>query len=508
MIENPFKETIDELEHELAVRKARNNYLDYVALTNKAYVRSRFHTYLCNKIQEFIDTNTGHAFDILLLSVPPQHGKSLTVTQTLPAWYLGKHPERNIIIASYNEDFAVTFGRRNLQKLQEYPEVFPDAKLVASPCSNTEFETTKKGRCISRGIMSGITGNPANLIVIDDPIKNREEADSESTRAKQWNEYLSTIRTRIAPGGKLIVIQTRWHEDDLFGKLSREEKYVTIINLPCECDDPKHDPLGRKKGDALCPEIGRGNAWLKEFKQVYASKEGNRAWVSLYQGRPTQLEGNLFKRDWWQYYTELPALVYKVLSVDATFKEGEKNDFVAIEVWGKVNEDYYLVDLIKKRMGFVDTCEAIRSLYKTHTDTSYIYIEDKANGSAIIDVLSKEMTCPIVPVKPEGGKVARANAISALVERGAVHLPKFAPYLEDFVSECGAFPTGAHDDQVDAMTQALNRLIHINATKEVVPEKVTYVRWTDDQISDYESANDDLKQQLIQMWGYPENLDE
>lgn len=505
MTENPFRETIDELQHELDIRKARNNYLDYVALTNKGYVRSRFHTYLCNKIQEFITTDTGHAFDILLLSVPPQHGKSLTVTQTLPAWYMGKYPTKNIIIASYNEDFAVTFGRRNLQKLQEYPEIFPNTRLVASPCSNTEFETTQKGRCISRGIMSGITGNPANLIVIDDPIKNREEADSESTRNKQWNEYLSTIRTRIAPGGKLIVIQTRWHEDDLFGRLAREEKNVTVINLPCECDT-EDDPLGRKKGDALCPEIGRGIAWLKEFKQVYASKEGNRAWVSLYQGRPTMLEGNLFKTEWWQFYTDLPDQVYTVISVDATFKEGEKNDFVAIEVWGKVDDDYYLIDLVKKRMGFVDTCDAIRGLYKQHPETLYIYIEDKANGSAIIDVLSKEMDVAIIPVKPEGGKVARANAVSPLVERGSVHLPKFAPYLEDFMSECGAFPTGAHDDQVDAMTQALNRLIHINATRDVVPKTLTLVHWTDDQLEDYASASDGLREELITLWGFPDNL--
>jgi len=507
MIENPFTETIMELTHELDIRNARTNFLDYVALTNKGYVKSKFHTYLCNEVQKFLNKSSSHSFDVLLLSVPPQHGKSTTITQSLPAWYLGNHTDHKVIIASYNEDFATTFGRSNLNKLRDFPDIFPKLRLADSPCSNTEFETLDKGRCISRGIMSGINGNPANLIIIDDPTKNREEANSETTREKIWNEYLSSIRTRIAPHGKIIVIQTRWHEDDLYGKVKKAENNVTAINIPCECNSI-NDVLGRKIGDALCPEIGRGNAWLSDFKKIYTSKEGSLAWTSLYQGSPTQLEGNLFKREWWKYYEELPEIPLLVLSVDATFKDGNDNDFVAIELWGKSNDDYYLIDLIKKRMGFVDTVASIRSMKHKYPKTDYIYIEDKANGSAIIDVLYNEMGGSIVPVSPEGGKVARANAISPMVERGSVHLPKFAPFVENFVEECAGFPQVAHDDQVDAMTQALNRLGHINAD---IGKKVKIIErfsvWTSDMIDDYERASDDLRNDLLNLWGYPNNYE-
>jgi hypothetical protein len=173
---------------------------------------------------------------------------------------LGKYPDHKVIICGYNEDFAIRFGRRNKEKIEEYSYIFPDTVLSSTVRSSVEFETTRGGRCISRGILSGLTGNTADLFIIDDPIKNRQEADSETTRRTIWNEYLNSVRTRIKPGGKLIVIQTRWHEEDLFGMIQKNEKNVQVINIPCECDDPATDLLGRKMGEALCPEIGRGTA--------------------------------------------------------------------------------------------------------------------------------------------------------------------------------------------------------------------------------------------------------
>ena len=292
----------------------------------------------------------------------------------------------------------------------------------------------------------------------------------------------------------------------MFGRILEEEKNVTVINIPCECDDEETDPLGRKLGDALCPEIGRGNAWLKDFKEVYKGKEGSRAWTALYQGKPVAMEGNLIRREWWKYYDEPPKelkLPYVIISVDAAFKDGDDNDFVAIQVWGKKDRNYYLLDAIKKHLNFVDTLAAIRNLKSQYEDTIFILIEDKANGTAIINVLSSEME-GVIPVKPEGGKVTRANAVSPAIESGRVFLPRFASFVDEFVSECSAFPNGAHDDQVDAMTQALNRMIFVDADV-VAPQNIKYAEYTDDMLEDLYNADEELKTFLLEKWGFPIN---
>ena len=494
-----------DVESEITNRLCRMSYLEYVKHTNQGYKESKFHKFLCDSIQEFMETDTSEAFDILLLSVPPQFGKSTSVTETLPAWYLGKNPDKKVIICGYNEDFAIRFGRRNKEKIAEFNgTIFPDCVLADAPCSNVEFETTKKGRCISRGIMSGLTGNTADLFMIDDCIKNRQEADSETTRNAIWNEYLNSVRTRIRPHGKLIVIATRWHEDDIIGMIEKNEINYKVINIPCECDDPEHDPLGRKLGDSLCPEIGRGNEWLADFKKVYLTKEGSRAWTALYQGKPTALEGNLIKREWWRFYNESYQeleLPYVIISVDAAFKDGDDNDYVAIQVWGKKNRNFYLIDAIKQHLNFVDTLAAIRNFRTKYPDTMFVLIEDKANGSAIINVLSSEME-GVIPIKPEGGKITRANAVSPQIEAGHVYLPRFASFTKDFIEEFSAFPNAAHDDQVDAATQALNRMIFVDADV-IAPEKVVYRHYTEDMWQDYENANDELKVELIKLWGFP-----
>lgn len=166
------------------------------------------------------------------------------------------------------------------------------------------------------------------------------------------------------------------------------------------------------------------------------------------------------------------------LSVDATFKESDDNDFCVVQVWHKVNEDFYLLDMVRKRMGFVDTLAAIRNLLSEYPDTTYIYVEDKANGSAIIDALSHEFS-NVVAVNPEGGKASRAAAVSYIIENGRVHLPKFAAWLDDFLKETSAFPVGKHDDMVDAASQALNRLVLIEAN--VIPKKHRrYVQYSAD----------------------------
>lgn len=445
-------------EQQFAIALMRENYATYCYFVHKGeWIDTHFHKLLANKIQTFVETPTGNPYDILVLSCPPQHGKSLTVTETFPSWYVGKYPDRRCIIACYNDDFAGKFGRRNKGKIEEYGQFIFDIKLKKSSDRDMEI-SNHNGSIITRGIMSGITGNSGDLIIIDDPIKNRQEADSPTYRERLWEEWMNSIKTRTQANTKIIIIQTRWHEDDLSGRVIENENYVEVLNIPVEAEE--NDMLGRQVGDALCPEIGKGNEWLQAFKQSYindATSGGIRTWNALYMGRPTSAEGNMFKREWWKYYNKLPDNIQLLgISVDATFKDSDTSDFVAIEVWGKLNGDYYLIDLIKKRMDFPETLRAIRYMADKYPNKHSILVEDKANGSAIISMLKHEIG-GIIPITPKESKIARANAITGIVEGGNVYLPEYADFTGEFVEEFASFPNGAHDDVVDACTQFINK---------------------------------------------------
>lgn len=451
-------------EKELLKAIVQNDYCSYVKLTNDGWKPSRFHKYLCKTIQDFIESEGSPTYDILIINTPPQHGKSVTITETLPSWYLGRNPKNKVIEISYNDDFAKRFGRKNRQKIETFGGRFFNVGVAKNPNSVTDFELDNNiGGMISSGIESGVTGNKCNLMIIDDPVKTRQDADSPTKRNTLWGEWNDSYKTRLAPNGKVIVIMTRWHEDDLAGRLIANEKNVTVVNLPCEAEE--NDPLGREVGEALCPEIGKGQEWLKEFKASYTTKEGLSTWNALFQGRPTSAKGNILKREWWQYYEELPEIVDWVMSVDATFKDGDDNDFVAIQIWGKSGANIYLIDAIKKHLDMPSTVREIMRLRAMYPKCTQTLIEDKANGSAIIQVLRTSMF-GIIPVNPLGGKVSRVNAVSGAIESGNVYLPSNKPFTYDFVEECASFPKGKHDDQVDSMSQALNRLIYQSAEKQ------------------------------------------
>ena len=460
------------IRNELKKELCRRVYSDYVEYVHEGrWIKGKAVSYICDKVQEFIEADTGHAFDILVLSIPPQHGKSMTITETLPSWYLGKFPTKRIIEASYSEDFAQLFGRRNLRKIEQFgKELFNIEK--GNIANNTEFELSNGiGGMISRGILSGVTGRPADLMIIDDPVKNRQEADSKTYRDRVWAEWNDSFKSRLSFGAKVIIIQTRWHEDDFAGRIIKNEKHVTVINLKCEADN--NDPLGRKPGEALCPEIGKGNEWLKDFKSTFTTKEGSRTWNALYQGSPTPDDGNIFKRKWFKYYEKLPTLPYMLISVDATFKDKEDNDFVSIQVWGKRNSDFYLIDRVKEHFGFTETLNVIRQLRNKYNKCSAVLIEDKANGSAIVEVLQREFS-GIIPINPEGGKIARANAVSPSFESGNVYFPKNKQWLYDYETELVSFPNAEHDDDVDCTTQAVNRLRNITAIEMSEEQKELY----------------------------------
>ena len=431
---------------------------------NLSWIPSKFHTFLCDSVQEFIERKTDLPFEIMIINTPPQHGKSTTITETLPSFYLMRNPDKSVIEVSYGDDLAERFGKRNLEKVKEFGGLF-GVEVDPKKATSKEFQIkNRKGRMISRGIGSALTGYSGDLIVIDDPIKNRQEADSESRRNFIWNEFVNSILSRVQAHTKIVLIMTRWHEDDLAGRILDSEEYrqiTTVVNLPCEAEED--DILGREVGEALCPEIGKGDSWLKQFKATYSSENGVRAWNALYQGRPTALEGNLLKRDWWEFYdrTEYDNGNLKfdrmIMSVDATFKDEKKNDYVAISVWGKVGARFYLVEMINEHLNLMATIRKIMVTKAKYPKIGAIYIEDKANGSAIIQTLRDQIS-GVMGVTPDVSKEARVNAISFLVEAGNVYLPRDKKITWEFIDQCSAFPNGKHDDMVDSMSMGLVKL--------------------------------------------------
>lgn len=438
------------------------------------WVPSKFHRFLCDKAQEFIEKPTDKAYEILILNTPPQHGKSTTITATLPSWFLMRNPDKKVIITSYGDSLAQRFGKQNLDKVKAFGGIF-GVNLDKNKANATEFRIADHtGVMISAGYGSGLTGNPADLIIIDDPVKNRVEADSETDREKKWKDYIDSIESRISAGGKIILIMTRWHEDDLAGRLMKYyADRTTVINLPCEAEE--NDPLGRNVGDALCPEIGKGNEWLKDFKASHMTEEGIRSWNALYQGRPSAREGNLIKREWWQYYDRkdydngILKFDSMVLSVDAAFKDEKQNDYVAMEIWGRKKANIYLVDLMNKHLNFPDTIKMIRIMKARYPECYITLIEDKANGTGIIQVLKHEVM-GIIPVTPDASKEARVNAIAPFIESGNVYIPRDKEFTFEFVDQCASFPNGKNDDMVDSMSQAISRLAFGRAMRKVIRE--------------------------------------
>lgn len=526
------------LDGELFRRRLQKDYGAYVAYSNPGFYMTRFHRYLCDEIQEFLEHETDLAMEILCLSVPPRHGKSFTVTETLPSWFLGKYPDANVIIAGYEGTFAEGFSRRNRDKFNDYASEVFRVEANDKVQGVAVWETKAGGRCRAAGLKGGITGYGAELFIIDDPIKNREAAESETILAKIHDEMGPSVQSRIHPGGKLIVIQTRWVENDVIGYIEKNwsEFIYKTINLPCECEDPENDPLGRQLGESLMGEhlgdmdipqrIRNDNKWLRSKKLLVLAGEGEHVWNALYQGHPSAQNGNLFKDNWWQLYSRrditLNDFEFTCLSIDATFKKTETSDMVAMELWGLRQNHCYLYKLINKRMGFVETCKKIRQLVKEFPGIDQLIIEDKANGSAIIDSLRyMEDMPPIVGVNPLGGKYSRAQAVSPFVATGAVHIPNDFTEEESkdiewdgnevlqphsrFIAQHSRFPFMKHDDMVDSTSQALSRLIKLITGEEAIPERkyLRFTKWYPDMWEDYEQMNEMEQEKFIRTYGAP-----
>jgi predicted phage terminase large subunit-like protein len=396
-------------------------------------------------IRENLDLVAANEIKRLMIFCPPRHGKSELVTVRFPAWYLERHPDRRVIIGSYNQLLADRFSRKVRRIAAQRIALSPERKAVS------DWETLAGGGLRAVGVGSGVTGQGGNLIIIDDPTKSREEANSEAYRAKVWDWFTDDLYTRLEPGAAMVLIMTRWHTDDLAGRIlaSPGASEWTVINLPALAE--AGDPLGRSEGEALCPER-YDEQQLATIREALGS-----SFTALYQQRPAAQEGELFKREWWRYYDAPPAFRRIVQSWDTSFKTSASNDYSCCTTWGETDTGFYLLDVWKRRVEFPELKRMVQALAETYKPHA-VLVEDKASGQSLIQELQRDTSLPILPVKVDADKFARAAAVTPLIEAGRVHLPQGAPWLAEFLDSLATFPNGAHDDDVDSVSQALGWL--------------------------------------------------
>ena len=388
----------------------------------------------------------------ILISWPPRHGKSVLCSHALPVWYLGLFPNRRVMLGSYEASFAEKWGRLTRDTLEKYGRGMFGVRVRQDVFSASRWEIDKyAGGMDTAGTGGSFMGKGGDFIIIDDPVKNAEEALSQTYREKAWEWFDSTVMSRKEPNAAVIVIMQRWHLDDLIGRILRENPGTwKEVRFPALAEET--DIIGREPGEALFPaRYSREN--LLEEKRTKSPY----FWNAQYQQRPSPESGTIFLRECFQYYVRAPDKFDKVIfSWDMTFKDKKDSDFVAGHAWGKAGANFYLLDRIHGRMGITATIQGVRQLKAKNPRGRAILIEDKANGTAVIELLKKEIP-GIIPVEPAGGKWARANAIEPYQRAGNIYFPDptIAPWVKDVVEECANFPTGQHDDDVDAMTQAI-----------------------------------------------------
>lgn len=389
----------------------------------------------------------------IILEAPPRHGKSQFMSKVVPAWFLEMYPDKNVILASYSAEIASMFGR-SVRNIVEQNKEHLSIRLAQDSQAAHRWNTNLGGGMTTAGVGGSLTGKGGDLMIIDDPVKNWEEATSALRRRKVMDWYESTFSTRAEPGASVIILMTRWHEDDLAGSLLNHEEKENWLHISLPAIAEENDPLGRNMGDALCPERYNEDALEKKRKTV-----GPLVWNALYQQRPSALEGGIIKRKYFKFYKLLPAKIDDmIMSWDAAFGDTPGSSFVVGQVWARSDANFYLVDQIRDRMDFPTTIEAFKQLHAKHPKAFSKLIEAKANGPAIISSIKNQIS-GIISISPEGSKESRLSAVSPYFEAGNVHLPdpSIAPWVKDYVEELVNFPNAPNNDQVDATSQALIR---------------------------------------------------
>jgi predicted phage terminase large subunit-like protein len=416
---------------EAARRQSKESLLSFTSYTNPQYETARHHRLIADKL-EAVERGD---IDRLMIFMPPRHGKSELASKRFPAWCLGRNPKRQIIAASYNSDLANDFGRnvRNIVDEPEFREVFDGVSLATDSHAANRMNTNHGGAYVAAGVGTAVTGRGAHIALIDDPFKDREEADSERRRELVWDWYRSTLFTRLMPGGAIVLIQTRWHEDDLAGRLlEAEADQWDVLELPAI----------DTHGKALWPE------WYDEqaLARIKATV-GQREWSALYQQRPQPDDGTFFQRDWFKQWDVLPALRYYGTSDYAVTDGG--GDYTVHRVWGiDASGAIYRVDGWRGQATSDVWIDRKLDLIAKYKPLAW-FGEGGVIQKAIEPMLNRRMRerkvfCRLEWMPSVADKPTRARSFQAYAASGRVYFEKDAD-LGEFLS----FPAGKHDDDVD-----------------------------------------------------------
>jgi predicted phage terminase large subunit-like protein len=418
--------------------------------------------------------------DRLMVFMPPRHGKSQLISEFTPAWYLGRFPDRRVISASYGAALASTWGRKARDWLEELgPDLFDVAISDASSAAERWDIAGRPGGMITAGIGGPVTGRGAHLLIIDDPVKDAEEAASDTIRSKHWDWWQSVARTRLMPGGAAVLLQTRWHEDDLAGRLLKDMEdggdQWEVLSLPAVAE-AEGDALGRQVGEALWREFYDEENLASTKRAV-----GGYFWAALYQQRPAPAEGFLFKRKDFRYWRLETRDLYGILertyvladgddvrrfdaapcpvfqTVDVAMSEDETADYTVVATWTVTpHGDLLLLDLERRHFEEQMVTEFLAACNDKHGKPP-MWVEKFGAGRSPLAKL-QGMGYPVMEIPAEAGtqsdKITRAWGAIATNERHQLFFPHGPDWLGKYEDELAAFPNAAHDDQVDVTSYA------------------------------------------------------
>lgn len=430
--------------------------------------------YMSRAIRDAIVAGDGR----IIVTMPPRHAKSDTISVHTPAWFLDIWPEKNVMLASYSETKAAEWGRKVRNMIGENPNKFM-VRLAEDSKKAFKWNTPQGGGMLCTGVQGGLTGNPGDLIVIDDPIKNEEEAGSETIREKIWAWYQAVIETRTEPGCTIVLVMTRWNEDDLVGRLLHHQKQAveeglphdswTLINFPCVAEE--EDELGRAPGEPLWPARGFDAEWVAKKRTAV----GSRVWSALYQQRPSPLGGAVFRRKHFRYFSRdgdtiilhQPGEAPKFLLIsalrwfqiaDTAQKAKTINDYTAILTVAVTPKRKMLIfDASRDHLEVPDQLPYLDRMWDRFPHVVWQGVEDKGSGIGIIQTAAR-LNRPRRPLHAVTDKVDRASPAAVWYENGLIYHQKDASWLDDYEAELLSFPNGRHDDQVDCIGYAVREM--------------------------------------------------
>jgi predicted phage terminase large subunit-like protein len=436
--------------------EAQDDFLAFVKSMWPGFIYGRHHALMAKKFEEIVSGKTKR----LIINMPPRHTKSEFASYLLPAWFLGKFPNKKIIQCSNTAELAVGFGRkvRNLVDSEAYAKVFPNVALRSDSKAAGRWATNANGDYFAIGVGGTVTGKGADLLIIDDPHSEQEAALASSDPAvfdKVFEWYTSGPRQRLQPGGSIVIVMTRWAKRDLTGKICQ-----SVIDRDGDVWEMISLPAILPTGLPLWPEYWSLDELSKLRDELPLPK-----WSAQYQQNPTSEEGALVKREWWQVWEKErpPPCEFIIQSWDTAFTKNERSDYSACTTWGVFYKDedsndahIILLDALKERMEFPELKARALQMYQEWEPDAFI-VEAKASGAPLIYEL-RSMGIPVQEFTPTRGndKISRVNSVADIFASGKVWAPR-KRWAEEVVEEMAAFPNSDHDDLVDSTTQALLR---------------------------------------------------